>query len=145
MGTLSWLRPANQQQRQLAVRFYSKWYCATSGVEVLTRRIRLAASRYIVHESATIKVCLYEVTIMVYLRKLLFFLKYFEINYVLNSLYIMFDEKPFNENLLLMENYINTKTKSDNTIIFACAINYTCKLTLHLQVCFGHAINISQT
>ena len=59
----------------------------------------MAASRYIVHESATIKVCLYEVTIMVYLRKLLFFLKYFEINYVLNSLYIMFDEKPFNENL----------------------------------------------
>ena len=47
------------------------------------------------------------------------FLKYFTINYVLNFLYIIFDEKPFNEKFLLMGNmyiYVNNKTKSKNTI-----------------------------
>ena len=39
------------------MRFYSKWSCATSGVSVLARRFGLASNRYIVHESANIKVC----------------------------------------------------------------------------------------
>ena len=29
------LRPVDQQQRQLGVRLYCKWYCATSGIDVL--------------------------------------------------------------------------------------------------------------
>ena len=45
------------------MRFYSKWYCATSGADVLARRFRLASNRYIVHESAKIKVCPYQVMI----------------------------------------------------------------------------------
>ena len=55
------VRPVDQQWRQLALRFYSKWYCATSGVDVLARRFRLASNRYIVCESANIKVCWYQV------------------------------------------------------------------------------------
>ena len=81
------LRPVDQQQRQLAVRLYSKWYCATSKVDVLARRFSLALKRYIVCERA-----------MVYLRKLMsnvFFLKKFTFNYVLNFLYIIFNEKSF--------------------------------------------------
>ena len=57
------VRPVDQQQRQLAVRFYSKWYCATSGVNVLARRFRLASNRYIVHESTNVKVRKYQVMI----------------------------------------------------------------------------------
>ena len=53
-------RPVDQQ-RKLAVRFYSKWYCATSGVDLLARRFRLALNRYIVCESANVKVCKYQV------------------------------------------------------------------------------------
>ena len=37
------VRPVDQQRRQLAVRFYSKWYCAASGVDVLARRSRLVS------------------------------------------------------------------------------------------------------
>ena len=48
------VRPADQQQRQLAMRFYYKWYFATSGVSVLARRFRLASNRYIVCESTNI-------------------------------------------------------------------------------------------
>ena len=63
MGISLSVRPVDQQRRQLAVRFYSKWYCATSGVDVLARRFRLASNRYIVRESANIKVCQHQVMI----------------------------------------------------------------------------------
>ena len=56
------VRPVYHQRRQLAVRFYSKWCCAISAVDVLARRFRLATDRYIVCESANAKVCLYQVT-----------------------------------------------------------------------------------
>ena len=56
-------RPVDQQQRQPAVRFYSKWYCETSGVDVLARRFRLASYRYIVRESVNVKVFQYQVII----------------------------------------------------------------------------------
>ena len=46
------VRPVDQQRRELAVRLYSKWYCATSGVDVLARNFRLALNRYIVCERA---------------------------------------------------------------------------------------------
>ena len=45
------------------MRFYSKWCCATLGVDVLARRFRLAWNRYIVRESANVKVCQYQVMI----------------------------------------------------------------------------------
>ena len=45
------------------MRFYSKWYCATSGMDVLARRFRLASNRYIVCESVNIKVCQYQIMI----------------------------------------------------------------------------------
>ena len=45
------------------VRFYSKWYCVTSGVDALARRFRLASNRYIVCESANVIVCQYQVMI----------------------------------------------------------------------------------
>ena len=85
------------------MRFYSK--CNVSGVDVLARRFRLASNRYIVRKSAKIKVCPYQV--MVYLMKLVsnvFFLKHFVINYVLNFVYEMFNEKSFNEKFLLTRN-----------------------------------------
>ena len=63
MGIFLSLRPVDQQSRQLAVRFYSKWYCATSEVDVLARRFRLASNRYIARESANIEVCQYQVMI----------------------------------------------------------------------------------
>ena len=53
----------DQQRRQLAVRFYPKWCCATSGVDVLARRFRLASNRYIVRERANIEVCPFQVMI----------------------------------------------------------------------------------
>ena len=40
--------------------FYSKWYCAMSGVDVLARRFRLVSNGYIVHESAKVKLCPYQ-------------------------------------------------------------------------------------
>ena len=55
------VRPVDQEQRQLAVRFYSKWYCATSGVNVLATIFRLPSNRFTVHESANVKVCQYQV------------------------------------------------------------------------------------
>ena len=57
------VRPVDQQRWQLIARFYSKWYCATSGVDVLARRFRLALSRYIVCESVNVKVCQCQVMI----------------------------------------------------------------------------------
>ena len=72
-------------------------YCATSGVDVLASRFRLASNKYIV--------CLYQV--MGYLKKLMsniFFLKYFVINYVLSFMFIMLNEKYFNEKFLLTSN-----------------------------------------
>ena len=63
MGISLSVRPVGQQQRHLAVRFCSKWYCATSGVDVLPRRFRLASNRYIVREIANVKVCQFQVTI----------------------------------------------------------------------------------
>ena len=63
MGISLSVRPAYQQQRQLAVRFYYKWYCTMSGVDVLATRFRMALNRYIAHESANVKVCQYQVMI----------------------------------------------------------------------------------
>ena len=40
MGISLSVRPVDQQQSHLAVR-YSEWYCATSGVDALARRFRL--------------------------------------------------------------------------------------------------------
>ena len=57
------IRSEDQQRKHLVVRFYSKWYCAKSGVDVLAKRFRLASNRYIVRESANIKVYLYQVMI----------------------------------------------------------------------------------
>ena len=45
------------------MRFYSKWYCAMSGVDELARIFRLASDRYILHESANVRVCQYQVMI----------------------------------------------------------------------------------
>ena len=45
------------------MRFYSKWYCATSGVDVLARRFSLASKRYIVCELFNIKVSPFQVRI----------------------------------------------------------------------------------
>ena len=38
------------------MRFYSKWYSATSGVDALARRFRLASNRYIVRKSVRVRV-----------------------------------------------------------------------------------------
>ena len=43
------VRPVDQQWRQLAVRFYSKWYRVTSGVSELARRIRLGEQNLTLH------------------------------------------------------------------------------------------------
>ena len=63
MGISLSVKPVDQQRRQLAVRFYSKSYCATSGVDLSARSFRLASNRYIFRESAYIKVCPYQVMI----------------------------------------------------------------------------------
>ena len=83
----------DQQQRLLAVRFYSKWYCATLQVNVIARSFRFASNRHIVCESASIKVYPYQVMIRNGLfeetnEQNIFFLKYFVINYILNFIYI---------------------------------------------------------
>ena len=57
------VKPVNQQRRQLAARFYSKWYCAVSGVDVLARRFRLALNWYIVCASANVKLYPYQAMI----------------------------------------------------------------------------------
>ena len=74
--------------------------CTTSGVDVLARRFRLASNRYIPCESANIKVYQYQVIIGNGLfeetnEQHIFFLDCFTINYVLNFLYIIFNEKSF--------------------------------------------------
>ena len=53
----------DQQQRKLTLIFYSKWYCAFSGVNVLARRFKLALNRYIFCKSLNVKVCQYQVLI----------------------------------------------------------------------------------
>ena len=63
MGFSLLVRLVDQQRRQLAVRFYSNWYCAMAGVNVLATRFMLALNKYIVHESANIKECPYQVMI----------------------------------------------------------------------------------
>ena len=63
MGISVSARSVEQQQSYLAEKLYSKWYCATSGVDVLARRFRLTSNRYIVSESANVKVCQYQVLI----------------------------------------------------------------------------------
>ena len=108
MGISLSVRPTDQQLRQLAVRFYSKSYCAMQGVDVLARRFRLASNRYIIHGNVNIKVCLCQVMITNGLfeetNEQHNFRKYFMINYILNFIYIMFNEKSFNEKFLLMTN-----------------------------------------
>ena len=42
------------------MRFSSKWYRATTEVDVLSRRFRLASNRSVVRESANVKVCQYQ-------------------------------------------------------------------------------------
>ena len=92
------------------MRFYCKWYCATSGVDVLGRRFRFASNRYIVCEIVNIKVCPYQVMISsilfeeIKLMSNIFFLKYFIINYVSNFMSRMFNEKSFNKKFLLTRN-----------------------------------------
>ena len=89
------------------MRFYSKWYCATLGVDVLARRFRLASNRYIVRESANVKVCQYQVMMSNGLfeetNEKRIFSKVFY-NYVLNLLYIIFNEKSLNEEFILTRN-----------------------------------------
>ena len=63
MGISLSVRPVDQQQRPLAMRLYSKWYCTTSGVDVLARRFWLASNQYIVCESVNIELCQYQVMI----------------------------------------------------------------------------------
>ena len=63
MGISLSQRPVDQQKRQLAVRFHSKWYCAMSGVNVLARRLSWASNRYIVRERVNVKVYQYQVMI----------------------------------------------------------------------------------
>ena len=81
------------------MRFYSKWYCVMSGVDVLGRRFRFASNRYIVCEIVNIKLCPFQVMISsilfeaIKLMSNIFFLKYFMINYVSNFMYRMKNEK----------------------------------------------------
>ena len=63
MGISLSVRPVDHQRMQVEVRFYSKWYCAMSGVIVLARRFKLVSNRYLFRESANVKVCQYQVTI----------------------------------------------------------------------------------
>ena len=79
----------DQQRRQPAVSFYSKWYCAVSGVDVLAWR-----SGWLQTDTLFVKVWMYVSIkvvsikywqVMVYLRKLMskvFFLRHFTINYI---------------------------------------------------------------
>ena len=60
MGITLLVRPVDQQQRQLSVRFYPKWYCAMSGVDVLAWIFSLASNKHIVHENANVKACQYQ-------------------------------------------------------------------------------------
>ena len=42
IGSFLSVRPVDEGQKQLAARFYSRWYIARSGVGILARQIRLA-------------------------------------------------------------------------------------------------------
>ena len=42
MGNFRLVRQMDQQRRERAVRFYSRWYIMSSGVGVLARKIKLA-------------------------------------------------------------------------------------------------------
>ena len=99
---------------QLAVRFYSKWYCATSGVTALARKSRLASNRCIVRETANVKVWQYQVMTSNGLfeetnEQHYFFYTFY--NYLLNFLNIIFNEKSFTEKVLLTGNIYSKKTK----------------------------------
>ena len=63
MGISLSVKPVDQERRQQAMRFYSKWYCAPLGVDLLARRFRLASNKYIIRETVNIKVCSYQVMI----------------------------------------------------------------------------------
>ena len=75
-----------------------------SGVDVLVRRFRLASNRYIVYASANIKLYPYQAMIsnglFVETNEQQIFLKYFTINYILNFIYLIFNEKSLNEKFL---------------------------------------------
>ena len=45
------------------MRLYPKWYASRSGVDVSARRFRFASKRYVVRESANMKVSSYQVMI----------------------------------------------------------------------------------
>ena len=83
MGITLLVRPVDQQRRQLALRFYPKWYCAMSGVDQLARILSLASNKYIVHENANVKAfSIKKLKVMIYLRKLMnniLILKFFAI------------------------------------------------------------------
>ena len=66
MGISLLIRPVDQQRRQLAVRFFSKWYCAKSGVRsrCTSQEVQVGFKQiYIVCRSANIKVYQYQVMI----------------------------------------------------------------------------------
>ena len=52
MGISLSVRPVDQQRRQLAERFYSKWYCVRSGVSVSARRIGSSMNRFYTNRSS---------------------------------------------------------------------------------------------
>ena len=92
----------------------------TSGVDVLAKRFRLALNRYIVRESASIKVCKYELMVSTGLFEETNEQRIFSIilcNYVLNFLYIIFNENPSMKKFSLQEIYNNNKTTGKNTMI----------------------------
>ena len=103
-GFYQLVRPVDQQCSQ-QIEFLSKWYCATPGVSVLARRFRLASNRYIVHKSANVKVCQYQIMTSNG------FLKYFTINYVLNFLYVFSIKNPSMRNFSLQRIYNKKKIK----------------------------------
>ena len=76
-------------------------------------------NRYIVRESASIKVCECQVMVSNGLfeetNEQRIFYKYFTINYILNFLYVICDKNPSMKNFSLQE--LNNKTKSKNTMI----------------------------
>ena len=98
MGISLSVRPVDQQQRQLAVMFCPKWYYATSGVDLLARRFRLASIKYIIRESANVKVCQYQVMVRNGLfeetnEQSIFSKRFHKLRF--DILYIIFNEKSF--------------------------------------------------
>ena len=47
MGNFLLVRPADQWQKQLAVKLYSRWYIVRSRIGILARQIRLAMTRVV--------------------------------------------------------------------------------------------------